>query len=259
MTRSSKRPRRLEYMGAMAAGLAHEVKNPLSTMTVNLQLLAEDFATPQSQVEERTLRRAHLLLGEVKRLDGIVNDFLELARGYEIQPETVDLELLITDLLRFVEPENERLGIRARSLLAADARLVLADPKFLRVALNNLVVNAQQAMAEEGGELLLETRVRGRLVEVRVTDTGPGIPPDKLEQIFMPFWSNKQGGTGLGLPMTRRIVEELGGEILVQSELGRGTRFVLSVPKLPDQLPPATPDPTAEGPGAAERNGGNPA
>jgi signal transduction histidine kinase len=100
----------------------------------------------------------------------------------------------------------------------------------------NLVVNAQQAMAESGGELFVETRLAAREVQVRVTDTGPGIPPDKLEKIFMPFWSSKPEGTGLGLPTTRRIIEECGGEVRVHSEPGRGTRFTVSLPRIPEQL-----------------------
>jgi signal transduction histidine kinase len=232
-----RRSKHLESMGALAAGLAHEIKNPLSTMSVNLQLMAEDFDDPSTPVEARTLRRAKLLLGEVQRLDHIVNDFLRLARGYEIQPETVDLHLLVTELLRFVEPENDRLDISVRSSLDPTGRMVVADPKYLRLALMNLVVNAQQAMGDEGGELFVETRTRDGLVDIRVTDTGPGIPEDKLTRIWQPFYSTKSGGTGLGLPTTRRILEALGGDIQVFSEVGRGTRFTVSVPRLPKQLP----------------------
>ncbi len=237
MAADRKRSQRLETMGTMAAALAHEVRNPLSTMSVNLQLLAEDFGQPKSPLEQRTLRRARLLLGEVKRLDALVGDFLKLVRGYELKPETVDLELLLADLLRFVEPENARLGVRPRVLADPSARFVQADPGLLRTALMNLVVNAQQAMAMKGGELLVETRGREQDVEVSVTDTGPGIASELLEKIFRPWFSTKEGGTGLGLPTARRIVEELGGELRVQSEVGRGTRFTLSVPRPPRQLP----------------------
>jgi len=221
----------------MAAALAHEVRNPLSTMSVNLQLLAEDFAQAQTPLEQRTLRRARLLLGEVRRLDALVADFLKLVRGYELKPEPVDLALLLTDLLRFVEPENARLGIRGRALSDPAARFVQADPGLLRTALMNLVVNAQQAMARGGGELIVETRGRDADVEIHVTDTGPGIAPELQEKVFRPWFSTKEGGTGLGLPTARRIAEELGGELRVQSEVGRGTRFTLSVPRPPRQLP----------------------
>jgi signal transduction histidine kinase len=236
MPPADQRSQRLEYMGTMAAGLAHEVRNPLSTMLINLQLLAEDFREPTTPLEQRTQKRARVLLGEVKRLDGIVNDFLNLVRGDELSPETVDLELLVTDLLRLMEAENARLGVRARFSPDPGARLVFADPKHLRTALLNLVVNAQQAMAAGGGELLVETRGRERDVEVRVTDTGPGIPAELHEKIFRPWFSTKPGGTGLGLPMTRRIIEELGGALRLQSEAGRGTRFTATVPRAPRQL-----------------------
>jgi signal transduction histidine kinase len=226
-------------MGVLAAGLAHEIKNPLSTMSLNLQLLEEDYSDPGSPQEERTLRRARLLLGEVKRLDGIVNDFLTLARGYEVTPSAVDLDLVVAELLRFHEAVHQRISVEARSAVAPEARFVVADPQLLRLALTNLLVNAQQAMAEGGGELLIETRARDHVVELRVTDTGPGIARDGVEKIWQPFFSTKQGGTGLGLPTTRRMVEEMGGEVRVVSELGRGTRFILSLPAVPKQLPPA--------------------
>jgi signal transduction histidine kinase len=121
---------------------------------------------------------------------------------------------------------------------------VLADPAFLRTALMNLVVNAQQVMAGRGGELLIETRGHERDVEIRITDTGPGIPPELQEKIFQPWFSTRPGGTGLGLPMARRIVEELGGELTLHSEVGRGTRFTVRLPRAPRQLtggPPADP------------------
>lgn len=237
MSTRRKRTQRLQTMGVLAAGLAHEVKNPLSTMSVNLQLMAEDFAEPETPLERRSLKRARLLLGEVERLDQIVNDFLALARGYEITPESVDVELLLTELMRFIEPENEQLGIAVRANFDPAARDVLADPKFLRLALNNLVVNAQQAMAKEGGELFVETLGHEAVVEIRITDTGPGIPADQLEKIWQPFFSTKGGGTGLGLPTTRRIIEELGGEIAAFSEPGQGSRFTLVLPRPPREIP----------------------
>jgi two-component system sensor histidine kinase HydH len=228
-------------MGVLAAGLAHEVKNPLSTMSVNLQLLEEDFADPKTPQEERALRRARLLLREVRRLDGIVNDFLALARGYEITPVIVDLEFVLTEILSLVQAQNDRLAIRTRSSLSPEARSVVADPKFLRVALMNLVVNAQQAMAEGGGELIVESRPRGSQIEVRITDTGPGIDRERLDKIWQPFFSTKEGGTGLGLPTTRRILEAMGGEIHVFSETGRGTRFTVRLPTVPKQIPQDVP------------------
>jgi two-component system, NtrC family, sensor histidine kinase HydH len=236
MSTARKRSQRLETMGTMAAGLAHEIKNPLSTMSVNLQLLAEDFEEARTPLEQRTLRRARLLLGEVRRLDQIVNDFLKLVRGHEVHSGPLDLELMLTDMLRFIEAENARLGIRTRFSPDPDARMVHADAGFLRMALMNLVGNAQQAMAATGGELLVATRGRGSDVEISVTDTGPGIAPELHEKVFRPWFSTKQGGTGLGLPMARRIVEELGGELRLLSEVGRGTRFTVTVPRAPRQL-----------------------
>jgi signal transduction histidine kinase len=236
MVPDNRRSQRLEYMGTMAAALAHEIRNPLSTMLVNLQLLEEDHRDAEGVREQRTLRRARLLLGEVRRLDGIVNDFLRLVRGHEVHPEPLDLELLITELLRFAEPENARLGIEVHFSPDPAARMVYADPTSFRAALMNLLVNAQQAMAEGGGELLVETASRARDVVVRVTDTGPGIPLELQERVFLPWFSTKEGGTGLGLPMARRILEEQGGSLTLHSETGHGSRFTVTVPAPPRQL-----------------------
>ena len=251
MTPDRERKRRLETYGALAAALAHEIRNPLSTMSVNLQLLAEDYARPRTPLEERTLKRANRLLGEVRRLEQVVHDFLSLARGYEVRSETVDLDHALHDLLRFVEPENARLGIRARLQTDPSARFVSADPALLRTALMNLVLNAQQAMQPGGGELLVETRGREDGVEIRITDTGPGIPRDQQERVFRPWYSTKPGGTGLGLPTTQRILEEMGGDLRLVSDPGRGTRFTLRLPHAPRQL--------TAGPGEPATDGGGPA
>ncbi len=257
MSTARKRSQRLETMGTMAAGLAHEIKNPLSTMSVNLQLLAEDFAQAATPVEQRTLRRAKLLLGEVRRLDQIVNDFLKLVRGHEVHSVPLDLELLLTDMLRFIEAENAQLGIRTRFSPDPAARMIHADPGFLRMALMNLVGNAQQAMAAAGGELLVATRGREHDVEISVTDTGPGIASELHEKIFQPWFSTKQGGTGLGLPMARRIIEEFGGEMRMHSEFGRGTRFTVTVPRAPRQLTGGAGTPDGDGtPAGGGRDGG---
>lgn len=231
MAAARRRSHRLEYMGAMAAGLAHEIKNPLSTISVNLQLLAEDFEHPQTPLETRTRRRAETLLREVERLGGIVEDFLQLARGFELSFAPVDLEVLLTELARFVEPEARRAGIGVRLSLDPRARTVHADGTYLRLAILNLLVNARQAMETQGGgELFLQTLAPEGRVQISVTDTGPGIPEGQLERIFMPYVSTKKGGTGLGLPTARRIVEEHDGELTVQSEAGRGTRFTIDLP-----------------------------
>ena len=223
----------------LANGLAHEIKNPLSTMSINLTLLQEDWeragnarnpAQPErTQREERSLKRIRTLQREVTRLEHILDEFLHYARGTQVNRAPADISALVQELLDFVEPEDARAGIRHHVEAPIGLPLVLADEAQIKQAVLNLFVNARQAMPE-GGELLVRIRRVQNDVEVSVTDTGIGMPPEKLDKCFDEYWSDKPGGTGLGLATTRRIIEEHGGSVSVISEPGRGTSFSVYLP-----------------------------
>jgi two-component system, NtrC family, sensor histidine kinase HydH len=228
-------------LARLAAGLAHEIKNPLSTMAINLALLEEEWgraagARSEGQSEptareKRCVKRVQSLQREVRRLETIVEDFLRYARGGEVNREPQDLGALVREVLDFVELEDSRQGIRHHLDLPAGLPLVMLDPGAFRQALLNLFVNARQAMPL-GGELIVRTRRQGNFIELSVTDTGVGMPPEDLQRCFEVYFSTKKGGTGLGLATTRRIVEEHGGTITVVSEAGRGTSFSIVLPLL---------------------------
>ncbi len=231
-------PRRGEWLSSLAGGLAHEIKNPLSTMAIQLALLQEEFERlaaqrpadePQRPWEARSTKRVATLKREVERLESIVEDFLGYVRGGVVDRAPQDLARVVQEVLDFVEPENAQAGIRQHVDLEIGLPLVLIDETHIKQALLNLLVNARQAMPT-GGELLVRLRRVGNDAEVSITDTGHGMRPDQLERCFDVYWSDKKGGTGLGLSTTRRIVEEHGGEIRVMSELGRGTCFSFTVP-----------------------------
>ena len=231
-----KRVDRLAFLGTLAGGLAHEVKNPLSTMNVNLQLLKEDWEDGETPREKRTLKRVEILIREVARLDGIVNDFLNFARGFSMDPVPQDLNGLVGELTEFLDPEAQRLGIRLSPYLDPGLPPILADPKYLQRALLNLFYNAFQALEGVEGrdrEVIVRTRMREGRVELELTDTGEGIPPEIQEKVFQVFYSTKRNGTGMGLPTVRRIVEELDGTLSMVSEPGKGTSFVLGFPPVP--------------------------
>lgn len=228
----------LAYFSRLAGGLAHEIKNPLSTMAINLALMQEDWervaqARPAgaepSPREQRTLKRLRTLTKEVTRLEGILQEFLAFVRKGQVNRMPIDLAALIDDVLEFVREENEQAEIRQHADLQAGLPLVLSDEGQIRQALLNLIVNARQAMPE-GGELLVRLARVGNDAEVSVTDTGIGMGEPQLERCFDVYYSNKKGGTGLGLATTRRIVEEHGGSIRVLSEPGRGTSFSFLLP-----------------------------
>jgi len=218
-------------LAQLAGGLAHEIKNPLSTMAINLTLLQEEWErqTAEEPHVKRSLRRLRTLQSEVARLESILEEFLAYARGGKVNRRPDDLSRIVRDLVDFVEPENERAGIRQHADLQPSIPLVNVDETQIKQAILNLIVNARQAMPD-GGELLVRTERIGNEVRLTVTDTGVGMAPDQLEKCFEVFWSNKKGGTGLGLAAAKRIVEEHDGHIEVNSEQGRGTSFAITLP-----------------------------
>jgi len=223
----------------LANGLAHEIKNPLSTMSINLALMQEDWeragnarnpsAPERTPREIRSLKRIQTLQREVTRLEHILDEFLNYARGSQVNRAPSDVAGLVQELLDFVEPEDAAAGIRHHVDVPIGLPLVLADEAQIKQAVLNLFVNARQAMPE-GGELLVRVRRVGNEVEIQVTDTGIGMPESKLERCFDEYWSDKRGGTGLGLATAKRIIEEHGGSISVVSEPGRGTSFSIYLP-----------------------------
>jgi signal transduction histidine kinase len=217
-------------VGTIASGIAHEIRNPLSTLRMNLQLLREDWENPITEREQKGRKRIDVLLRETERLETVVSDFVRFASGHALRLEKTDLNTLAGELLDFLAPQAERARVRIARDFARPLPAVEADPNLVRQAILNLLVNAQQVMAS-GGEITVRTRENGRYVKLSVSDNGPGIPAEHREKIFNLYFSTKPGGTGLGLPMVKKIVEEHGGEIEVESEPGRGATFTICLKK----------------------------
>lgn len=219
-------------LGHLASGLAHEIRNPLSTLSINLQLLREDWGRPVTEREQRGARRIDTLLRETERLERVLDDLLRFAAGHQLRLERRDLNAVVDELADFYTPQAERFRIRLVRDLAPGLPLAEFDANLLRQALHNLLLNAQQAMPQ-GGEIRVRTSSpRPGAVRVEVSDTGPGIPPDSIDKIFNLYYSTKPGGTGLGLPMAKKIVEEHRGTIAVESAPGQGTAFTVTLPVL---------------------------
>ncbi len=228
---------RLAEWGALAGGLAHEIKNPLSTMNITLQLLREEWAEGTTPRERKTLQRIDVLLAEIRRLEKIVADFLSLAREHALELVPTDIGRLIADLVDFLRPELSRQGIRTALHLDHGVGSVAVDVNLLRQALLNLLRNSIDAMPD-GGDLTIQMRREDGSVRIDVIDTGAGMTRETLDRIFQAFFSTKRHGTGLGLPTTRRIFEEHGGSIEAQSEPGRGTLFTARLPVRRGDLAP---------------------
>ena len=228
-----KKHNRMAFVGTLAGGLAHEVRNPLSSMKVNLQLLRDDLSKPVPEHSARLVRRVDLLEQAVRRLEEIVNDFLNYARGFDLARVPCDVNAVVEEFVLFVEPEAKHHKVSLRTAFERDLPQVALDKKYLQQALLNLLLNARQAieLGGKGGEIFVTTRSAKGQVVIEVTDTGPGIPADVLPRIFDVYFSTKSG-TGLGLPMAKRIVEEHGGALTVHTEEGKGTSFRIALPLL---------------------------
>ena len=217
-------------VGTIAAGIAHEIRNPLSTLRMNLQLLREDWENPITEREQKGRKRIDVLLRETERMETVVSDFVRFAAGHALRLERTNLNSLTGELLDFLAPQAERSRIRLVRDFAKDLPPVEVDPNLIRQAILNLLVNAQQVLPS-GGEIRIRTRENGEFVKLSVTDNGPGIPAEHREKIFHLYFSTKPGGTGLGLPMVKKIVEEHRGRIEVDTELNKGTTFTLCLIK----------------------------
>ncbi len=216
-------------LAEVAGGFIHDLKNHLSTLSLNLQLLAEDFGEPQSPRERRGLDRVEKLRGECQRLVDISNDFLRFARVKELERVPTDLTAFVDEMIDFFAPMARTHGIEIKSYVPAGLPPVSLDRELMKQALLNLLLNAQQAMPK-GGEVTLQASAEGPFVVLSVIDTGKGMAPEVLQKAFKPFYSTREGGTGLGLPTTKKILEAHGGALTAESASGKGTRFSLRLP-----------------------------
>ena len=222
-------------IATLAGGLAHEIKNPLSTIRLNMELLAEDFADCQTPRERRALTKIATVQRECQRLQGLLDDFLNFARLRRLNLEPTNLNQELERILDFYRPKAEESGIEIICYLDPDLPMVLLDRESFHGALLNLLLNAQQAMPD-GGQLVVRTRVTPYGVGLDLIDSGVGMDEETLSKVFRAFYSTKPGGSGLGLPTTRKIVDAHRGLIKVQSEVGRGTQFTVELP-VPPRLP----------------------
>jgi two-component system, NtrC family, sensor histidine kinase HydH len=222
----------------LAGGLAHEIKNPLSVIGLNMELLAEDFTNSDSPRDRRALKKVAVVQRECQRLQDLLDDFLQFAKVRRPKLVPSDLSEQVKQVLDFFRPQARESRIEVVDYLAGDLPTVLLDRESFHGALLNLVLNAQQAMPD-GGQLVVRTYHTADGVALDLIDTGYGMDENTQAQVFNAFFSTKRGGSGLGLPTAKKIIEAHGGSIALQSEVGHGTRFTIKLPvpaRLPTQL-----------------------
>lgn len=229
-----------EELTKLTGELAHEIKNPLSTVKINLQLAKEalddvDLTEPSRVLWDQcrhslagASRKIAIVQKETERLEQILDSFLKYVRRPDLQLATVDLNELVGDMVDFYSPQAYSRALTVRQGLCNEPLLCRADPGALKQVLLNLFINSQQAM-DKGGELMIRTLRRAGWAVVQISDTGKGIPPERLPTIFHPYHSSRCGGTGLGLATAKKIVEAHGGTISVHSEVGKGTSFTIEL------------------------------
>jgi signal transduction histidine kinase len=213
----------------LAGALAHEIKNPLSTIRLNMELLAEDLEETQSPAQRRAAKRIEVMQRECQRLQDLLDDFLHYAKVRHLNLVPTDLNHEINEALDFFQPEALEARVDIVRYLDPELPTVMLDREAFRGAFFNLILNAKQAMPD-GGQLVVRTASANNHVEIHLIDTGIGMDERTAAQMFDAFFSTKPGGSGLGLPTTAKIIDGHHGRIEVQSAVGRGTQITIELP-----------------------------
>jgi PAS domain S-box-containing protein len=222
---------RLSALTMLAAGVAHEIGNPLNSMNIHLQLLERKLKKSVPELYEAELRDLiDTSADEVKRLDHIIDQFLKAIRPSQPQLEPTDVNELVKESMRFLEPEIKDRGISLTLELRSALPLLQLDSDQIKQAFYNVVKNASQATSP-GGSITVRSDLSDEYVSVIFTDTGEGISASEMSDVFQPYFTTKKSGTGLGLLIIRRIIREHGGDIKISSEKNKGTSVTISLPR----------------------------
>lgn len=221
-----KRAENLASLTTLAAGVAHEIKNPLGAMSIHMQLLKKALG---DNTNSKIRGYLEVIDEEIDRLNKIVVDFLFAVRPMNIEPIWDDLNDLLQEIIEFIKPEIEQNGIDLRILLNKNIPMIFMDRRFIKQAVINLVKNSIAA-TPKGGYILFTTDVTDDGVQFIVADSGHGIPSEYINKIFEPYFTTKENGTGLGLTLTYKIIKEHNGDISVISDPSKGTKFIITLP-----------------------------
>ena len=225
--RQAQRRERLSEMGNLAAGVAHEIRNPLNTIAIAAQRLEREF-TPQSGQEQYQAFTGQIR-SETRRLNEIITRFLALARDEKRQRPTVRLAGLLDEIAELLRVEGDRLKINV-AIRCEPEVAVPGDPDRLKEVFLNLFNNTKEALAGQPGNFSVDARCKDGRAVISVTDDGPGIPAELREKVFTPYYTSKEAGTGLGLATVQRIITDFDGDVVIDQEYSHGVRFVITLP-----------------------------
>jgi signal transduction histidine kinase len=228
-----------DLLARLLSRLAHEIRNPLSSLDIHVQLLEEDLARMAPPPDQPQLAgRLEIIRGELTRLENIVRRFLRLASPSELDIERVDLPGIFRHVSDLLEPEARARAIQISTEVDPALPLLMADSAQLTQALLNLVINALQAIGNNGRIQLRATLLPAEnQVAIEVRDSGQGVPPEHLAEVFEPYFTTKEEGSGLGLWIVQQIAVAHGGTLRVANAPGNGAIFTLLLPlKNPEQV-----------------------
>ncbi|MDZ4198769.1 MAG: ATP-binding protein [Kiritimatiellia bacterium] len=248
---SSLQSERLRAITLLAAGVAHEIGNPLNSLTIHLQLLRRELEALPEDARATVEELVAVASREVERLDGIIHQFLRAVRPVAPKLESASLRRVLDESIDFLKHEIADHKVLVEVEGESPLPPVRLDPAQIRQALFNVIKNAVESMPE-GGVLRISLSSDDRMVSIGFQDTGAGIDSEVMNRIFDPYYTTKQGGSGLGMMIVQRVIRDHGGEIEIESEAGRGTRVTLFLPRedrLIRMLPARRPEPGEDGPG----------
>lgn len=240
--KKEKRAESYSALNALTAGLAHEIKNPLGSISIYLQLMKKQLGkdgpiTEPDEYRKKLMDKVDIVSSEVERLNTIVMDFLATIRPRKISPAPHSLNKIIEEVIILTKPELDSRHIELKVGLEENMPLILLDKQYIRQAIINLVVNARDAMVKKKkGILTIKTEKNSESIILQVSDTGEGIPNENLSKLFDPYFTTKDSGTGIGLTIVYRTIKEHKGDIFVISKVGEGTTFRIVLPRIEKEI-----------------------